>query len=167
VQIEFKRNRPLPSASLKWNAVTAGTTDALHIENATIRYLNGRLPKWGNNRSKNNNYAAGSTLSRGFVTPSKTVYFDHLSGDGKVPTANEAFTGPAPSAGDIEAWIFLASHGVVRPGMIIDFQNELGQSISESRSAKLISVGYQVSVVPYGWWSSCLASGDSDRTNPN
>ncbi len=162
LQIEFKR-RPLPNASLKWNSVTVGTTHPLRIEEATVKYLNAKMPKWGNNRSPNNDYVAGSTLSRGFETPFKTVYFDHFSSDGKVPKANEAFTGPAPGAGDIEAWIFLANRGLVRPGMIIDFQNELGQSINESNSASLVSAGYEVSVVPYDWWSSYLVPEDSGR----
>ena len=50
LQIEVKHGRPLPNTSLKWNRVTAGTTSALQIEEATVRYLNARLPKWGNNR---------------------------------------------------------------------------------------------------------------------
>ena len=162
LQIEFKPNRPLPNASLKWNEVTNGTTDPLQIEEATIRYLKDRLPGWGNNRSPNNDYVSGSTLSRGFETPLKTVYFDHLSSNGDVPTANEAYTGPAPGVRDVDAWIMLAKNGVVKPGMIIDFQNAIGQSISESVTAELASAGYQVSVVPFSWWSSCLNLSSSD-----
>jgi len=154
----MKPNRPFPNVSLKWNRATRGTTDRLVIESATIRYLEGRFPRWGNNRSPNNNYVAGSTSSVAFDTPSKTVYFDHLAKIGRAFLAHEAFTGRTPGMGDIDAWIFLADKGVVKPGMIINFQNEVGQSINEKVTRKLIEAGYQVSVVPYVWWSNHLFS---------
>jgi hypothetical protein len=157
VQIELKPNRPFPGTSVKWNKVTTGETHPLKIEEATIRYLRIRLPGWGNNRSPNNNYVAGSTLSRGFQTPSKTVYFDHLFGRLDLPTADEAFTGPAPGTRDLEAWIFLAGSGRVKPGMIINFQNEKGQSISTVNTASLVCAGYCVSVVPFAWWAHHLS----------
>lgn len=158
LQIEMKANRPFPNVSLKWNKKTRGTTDRLRIENATIRYLEERFRRWGNNRSPNNNYVAGSTSARAFEAPCKTVYFDHLvETTGGTPVAHEAFTGKAPGAGDIESWIFLANEGVVNPGMIINFQNEVGQSISERNTRELVEAGYQISVVPYVWWSQYLS----------
>ncbi len=157
LQIEMKPNRPFPNVSLKWNKATRGTTDRLMIENATIRYLEERFQRWGNNRSPNNNYVAGSTSARAFDAPHKTVYFDHLAETtGGAPVAHEAFTGKTPGAGDIESWIFLANEGVVKPGMIINFQNEVGQSISERSTGELVEAGYQISVVPYVWWSRHL-----------
>jgi len=80
---------------------------------------------------------------------------------GGAPVAHEAFTGRTPGVGDIEAWIFLADEGVVKPGMIINFQNELGQSINERSAGELVGAGYQISVVPYVWWSHYLFSADS------
>jgi hypothetical protein len=115
---------------------------------------------WGNNRSPNNDYTAGSTSALGFETPSKTVYFDHLVVRDGVSIANEAFTGESPGVGDIAAWIFLANEGVVKPGVIINFQNEVGRSISESNTNALVRAGYQVSVVPFGWWLPCLLQND-------
>lgn len=109
LQIELKPNRPFPNVSLKWNKATRGTTDRLRIESATIRYLEERFLTWGNNRSPNNNYVAGSTLARAFEAQSKTVYFDHLAETGGTPVAHEAFTGRTPGVGDIEVWIFLAN----------------------------------------------------------
>jgi hypothetical protein len=156
LQIEMKPYRPFPNVSLKWNKATRGTTDRLRIENATIRYLQERFQGWGNNRSPNNNYVAGSTLARAFDAPHKTVYFDHLSETGEAPVAHEAFTGKTPGAGDTESWIFLANEGVVKPGMIINLQNEVGQSISERNTGELVEAGYQISVVPYDWWSQYL-----------
>ena len=158
IQIELKPNRPFPNVSLKWNKATRGTTDRLRIESATIRYLEERFLGWGNNRSQNNNYVAGSTLARAFEAQFKTVYFDHLEDTGGAPVAHEAFTGRTPGVGDIEAWIFLANEGVVIPGMIINFQNELGQSINAIITGQLVGAGYQVSVVPYTWWSHYLFS---------
>lgn len=160
LQIEIKPDRPFPNISLKWNRETRGTTSRLQIEDATIRYLRAHFPTWGNNRSPNNNYVAGSTLARGFEAPAKTVYFDHLAWTQETPIAHEAFTGRTPGTGDIEAWIFLAN-GVVKPGMIINFQNGVGQSINQRTTCELVSAGYQVSVVPYSWWSRYLPSGDS------
>lgn len=130
LQIEVKHGRSLPNGSLKWNSVTVGITNRLKIEEATVRYLNERLPGWGNNRSPNNDYVSGSTLSRGFESQSKIVYFDHLRGDTKTPIVDEAFTGLAPGRRDIEAWVQLANRGLVQSGMIINFQNERGQSIN-------------------------------------
>jgi hypothetical protein len=170
LQIEMKPNRPFPNVSLKWNRATRGTTDRLRIENATIRYLEERFLNWGNNRSPNNNYVAGSTLARAFQAQSKTVYFDHLGDIGGAPVAHEAFTGRTPGVGDVEAWIFLANEGVVKPGMIVNFQNELGQSINERSAGDLVGAGYQISVVPYAWWSHCLSSETSSSKksfNPN
>jgi hypothetical protein len=170
LQIELKPKRPFPNVSLKWNKVTRGTTDRLRIESATIRYLEERFLGWGNNRSLNNNYVAGSTLARAFEAQSKTVYFDHLTQTGGAPIAHEAFTGRTPGVGDIHAWIFLANEGVVKPGMIINFQNEVGQSINEISTGKLVGAGFQVSVVPYTWWSRCLSSqspGIKKSFNPN
>ena len=163
LQIEFKSGRPLPSTSLKWNRATPGNTNPLRIEKATVSYLVKGLSGWGNNRSPNNDYVAGSTLSRGFATPYETVYFDHLSGQKKVPTADEAFAGPTPGHGDIEAWTYLANRRVIKPGMIINFQNELGQSISEHNCAILVGAGYRVSVVPYGWWASFLPARNQEN----
>jgi hypothetical protein len=161
LQIELKPNRPFPNVSLKWNKATRGITDRLRIESATIRYLEERFPGWGNNRSPNNNYVAESTLARAFEAQSKTVYFDHLTETRGAPVAHEAFTGRTPGVGDIEAWIFLANEGVVKPGMIINFQNELSQSINERSAEELVGAGYQISVVPYVWWSHYLFSADS------
>jgi len=158
LQIEMKPNRPFPNVSLKWNKVTLGTTDRLTIEDATIRYLEEHLLNWGNNRSLNNNYVAGSTLARAFDAPHKTVYFDHLvETTGGAPVAHEAFTGRTPGTRDIESWIFLANEDMVKPGMIINFQNEVGQSISERNTLELVQAGYQISVVPYDWWSRFLS----------
>ena len=157
LQIELKPNRPFPNVSLKWNKATQGTTNRLEIENATVRYLKERLLNWGNNRSPSNNYVAESTLALGFETPFKTVYFDHLSRKQEGFIAHEAFTGRTPGKGDVEAWIFLARKGVVRPGLIINFQNEVGQSVNRITSNRLVDVGYQVSVVPYSWWSHYLS----------
>lgn len=171
VQIELKPNRPFPNISVKWNKSTQGTTNRLEIENATVRYLSERLPNWGNNRSPSNNYVAGSTLALAFKVPSKTVYFDHLSGSREAPIAHEAFTGRTPGKGDVEAWIFLAKEGIVRPGMIINFQNEVGQSVNKVTSARLVDAGYQISVVPFVWWSRYLSRRTSDESqksfNPN
>ena len=170
LQIELKPNRPFPNVSLKWNKATRGITDRLRIESATIRYLEEHFLSWGNNRSPNNNYVAGSTSARAFEAQSKTVYFDHLAETGGAPVAHEAFTGRTPGVGDLEAWIFLANEGVVIPGMIINFQNELGQSINEISTGQLVGVGYQVSVVPYTWWSHCLSCeslGSKKSFNPN
>ena len=161
LQIEFKAGRPLPNTSLKWNPITGGTTDPLQIEVATIRYMNTKIPDWGNNRSPNNDYVAGSTRSRGFRTPFKTVYFDHLTGDSRFPTANEAFTGYAPSPRDIEAWVSLSKQRRVVPGMIINFQNGQRQSVSLRNAVSLIAAGYQVSVVPYIWWHQHVNESES------
>jgi len=160
LQIGVNPSRPLPSVSLKWNETTAGITNRLRIEEATIRYLEKRMRAWGNNRSPNNDYVAGSTSSKGFDTPFKTVYFDHLVKRRGSIVAHEAFTGLTPGAGDIEGWLFLSKEGVIRPGMIINFQNEVGQSISEKNTRKLAGAGYQISVVPYAWWSCCCLSPD-------
>ncbi len=141
---------------MKWNKATRGTTDRLGIENATIRYLEVRFQRWGNNRSPNNKYVSGSTSARGFDAPHKTVYFDHLAETAGAPVAHEAFTGKTPGAGDIESWIFLANAGVVKPGMIINIRNEVGKSISEGNAGELVEAGYQISVVPYDWWSQYL-----------
>jgi hypothetical protein len=157
LQIGMKPNRQFPDASLKWNKTTRGTTDRLKIENATIRYLEERFQRWGNNRSPNNYYVAGSTSARAFDAPHKTVYFDHLAETGGAAVAHEAFTGKTPGAGDIESWVFLAKQGVVKPGMIINFQNEVGRSISERNTRELVDAGYQISVVPYDWWSQYLS----------
>lgn len=157
LQIGIKKNRPLPDASLKWNKVTRGVTNPLEIERATMRYLERRTPNWGNNRSLNNDYTPGSTRAQGFRSPSKTVYFDRLLRTGSLPTACEAFTGPAPGTSDVEAWIYLSEARVVKPGTIINFQNEVGQSISEMTATPLVNAGYQVSVVPYHWWSPNLS----------
>lgn len=157
LQIGFKPDRPSPDASLKWNRITTGTTDPLQIEEATVCYPRGHIPKWGNNRSPNNDYTAGSTLSTGFKSPSKTVYFDHLAGVENVPLANEAFTGLAPGCKDIAAWIYLSNEHVVKPGLVVNFQNERNQSINGANLASLVRAGYQVSVVPYNWWSPFLS----------
>jgi hypothetical protein len=119
--------------------------------------LKNHFPGWGNNRSPNNNYVTGSTLALGFIAPTKTVYFDHLARTRGKPLAHEAFTGRTPGTGDVEAWIFLANEGIVKPGMIINFQNEIGQSIGESITGELVAAGYQVSVVLYAWWSRHLS----------
>ncbi len=157
LQIEIKISRPFPEASLKWNKITTGTTNLLQIEEATVCYLRGRIPKWGNNRSPNNDYTAGSTLSKGFKSPSKTVYFDHLTEIENTPIANEAFTGLAPGSKDIEAWVYLSNERVIKPGMVINFQNERNQSINAANSTSLVRAGYQVSVVPHSWWSPYLS----------
>lgn len=159
LQIEVRRGRPSPSTSLKWNKETRGTTDRLQIEDATIRYLEAHFPAWGNNRSLNNNDVAGSTLARGFRTPFKIVYFDHLAKTEEAPLANEAFTGRTPGKGDVGAWIFPARESIVGPGMIVNFQNEVGQSINETTADRLVRAGYQVSVVPHKWWSNYLNCG--------
>ncbi len=103
LQIEVKPNRPFPGASLKWNKVTKGTTDRLQIEESTVRYIEIYVPGWGNNRSPNNDYVAGSTKSEAFESPFKTVYFDHLTKTDGISIASEAFTGLAPGARDIRA----------------------------------------------------------------
>ena len=100
-------------------------------------------------------------MARTFEAQSKTVYFDHLAETGGAPVAHEAFTGRTPGVGDLEAWIFLSNESVVKPGMIINFQNELGQSINERSAGELVGAGYQISVVPYVWWSHYLFSADS------
>ena len=41
--------------------------------------------------------------------------------------------------------------------MIINFQNEVGRSISERNTRELVDAGYQISVVPYDWWSQYLS----------
>ena len=158
LQFGFKPHRTFPDTSVKWNKKTQGTTSPLQIEEATVRYLNDHIPGWGNNRSPNNDYTAGSTQSYGLKAPGKTVYYDHLSGTGGVPTASEAFTGLAPGARDIQAWKFLSKAGRIKPGLIINLQNERGQSISEANAYTLVRAGYHVSVVPFAWWSPNLSN---------
>ena len=158
LQLGFKPHRPFPDTSVKWNKITKGTTSPLQIEEATVRYLNDHILGWGNNRSPNNDYTAGSTQSYGLESPCKTVFFDHLSGTGGVPTASEAFTGLAPGVRDIQAWEFLSKAGRINPGLIINLQNERGQSISEANACTLVQAGYRVSVVPFGWWSPYLSN---------
>ncbi len=167
LQIEGKPKRRLPCASLKWNKETKGTTEPLRIEEATMKYLDSRFLGWGNNRNLRNNYVAGSTLSGGFKTPFMTVYFDHLMHGGLVPSANEAFAGLAPSRWDVDAWIYLANRGIVRPGMIVNFQNGVGRSMGRNVSSRLLRAGHQVSVVPFAWLSSYLdeSSKDGPRLN--
>jgi hypothetical protein len=100
---------------------------------------------------------AGSTTARAFDAPNKTVYFDHLAGTEGAPFAHEAFTGMSPGAGGKESWVFLTNEGLVKPGMMINFQNEAGRSISERDTGELAEAGYQISVVPYDWWSQFLS----------
>lgn len=161
LQVQISPRRPFPNASLKWNRITKGTTNRLEIENATVEYLKTHFPGWGNNRSPNNNYVTGSTLASGLKARKKTVYFDHLARTRGKPVAHEAFTGRTPGTGDLEAWIFLAKERVVKPGMIINFQNEVGKSISERNARELVEAGYQISVVPYAWWSPYLSRWNS------
>jgi len=158
VQLGFNPHRTFPNTSVKWNKVTKGTTNPLRIEEATVGYLSDHIPGWGNNRSPNNDYTAGSTLSYGLDSPCKTVYFDHLTKSGGVPIASEAFTGLAPGVRDIQAWEFLSKTGRVRPGLIINLQNARRQSISEANAYTLIRAGYHVSVVPFAWWSPYLSN---------
>ena len=70
---------------------------------------------------------------------------------------HEASTGRTSGKGDIEAQIFLAKGGQVTHGMIFDFQNEVGQSMSVVTTVRLVGAGYRVSVVHYIWWSPYLS----------
>ena len=152
LQISLSPHRPFPNASVKWNKLSSGTTNPLQIENATVRYLSGVMPGWGNNRSPNNNYTVGSTKARGFDSPFKTVFFDDISETPKFPVANEAFTGNEPGTRDVEAWVFLSRAGTIKPGSVVNFQNSKGQCVGETITTRLVNAGFAVSVVPYAWW---------------